>query len=170
MIFRALNPSIDDIVLDVVLSETHTVTVEVTDNPTEGGRLDGGTKRTLPKMLTLTGAVTARDMRIGRAAPFVDGTRHFEAWQRLTALWESPETFDVITDVRTYRNCTGVGELTWDREGGSPLVDACVFTGTFREVQSGSAQVEPIPDEGAALDLTEGTDLGRQGLGEEVAA
>lgn len=163
-IFRTRNTSIGDLVLDCVVAEGHTVSVEVTDSPTEGGKLDGGTKRTLPRTLAITGVVTAKDMGLFAAAPFTSGSRHLDAWSVLEQLWTSTDTFDVVTDVRTYKNCTGYGDLTWDREPN--LEAALVFSGTIREVQSGSAKTEKLVDADAELDLDSGTDLGRQGTEE----
>lgn len=162
MIFRSREASLGPLVLDCVISEEHQLEVAVTDNPVEGGRLDGGTKRTLPRQVTIQAAITAEDMRLYRAAPFAAGTRHIDTWNRLKELWTSTTPFDVITDVDTYRSCTGVGQVSWPREAGSAAV--LLFTATFREIASGDVQREPVVDAAAEEAVTRGTDLGRQGL------
>lgn len=161
MIFRFKPPSIGDLVLDLELATDHVVAVVVTDNPTEGGRLDGGFKRTLPRRVRITGMVSAQDMRPGMAIPFYEGTRHVDAWELLKSLWVSTEPFDVITDAEKYRNCTGDGELVWSQKPGDE--STLIFTGTFRELQAGDVDILPIPVESAELAASSGTNLGKQG-------
>lgn len=179
MIFRAREPSIGTFTMDVTLSEEHSIEVEVTESPTEGGGVSGGVKRVLPRRVTIEGIVTASDMHLGAREglavynhvktgeelnPFAQGTRHLDAWEQLKALWKSEATFDVTTDVDTYRNCTGVGELVWVRSAGPEGSGALRFTATFREVIAGNVVVTPSIDPGSTGAASQGTDLGRLGL------
>lgn len=164
MIFRAREPSIGTFTMDAVLAEEHSLEVQVTDNPTEDGGVSGGVKRVLPRRVTIEGIVTAVDMRLFRAAPFAPGTRHVDAWERLKALWKSTATFDVVTDVDTYKNCTGEGEIVWSRAPGPEGEGALRFTATLREVVAGNVEVTPSIDPDSAGAASRGTDLGRVGL------
>lgn len=161
MIFRLKSPMIGGLVLDLELTTDHVVSVVVTDNPTEDGRLDGGFKRSLPRRVRITGLITGQDMRPGLAIPFYGGTRHTDAWETLKTLWASTEPFDVITDADKYKNCTGDGELVWSMKPGDE--DALIFTGTFRELQSGTADIIPNPVELAERGASKGTNIGKQG-------
>lgn len=145
--------------IDATLTEEHRVAVEVTEYPTEDGRITGGTKRTLPRTCTISGVITDRDMRLFRAPPFVDGTRHVEGWERIKALVTTTDTFDVVTEVDTYRNCTVEGDVVWSRD---PSTDgALIFTIAFREIIAGVV-VATVADD-MKLATQGGTDLGRQG-------
>lgn len=159
MIIVSRDVQIGTFTVDATLSESHRIAVEVTDLPTEDGRISGGVKRTLPRTCTIAAVITNRDMRLFRAAPFVDGSRHVDGWERLKELVTSIETFDVVTEVDTYRNCTVVDDVTWDRD---PSNDgALVFSITIREVQAGSVLTQVAEE--AKLSVQSGTDLGRQG-------
>jgi hypothetical protein len=164
MIFRVRPPSIGALVLDLELATEHRVSVVVTDNPTEGGRLDGGFKRTLPRSVTIRAAVTAQDMRPGLAIPFVEGTRHYDAWATIKSLWTGLETFDVVTDAEKYKNCTGDGDLVWSQAPGDENI--LIFSGTFRELQVGDVDILPIPVDPAQRGASKGTNLGKQGTRE----
>lgn len=161
MIFRLTQPSIGPLTLDLELGSSHRVSVVVTDNPTEDGRLDGGFKRSLPRRVTMRGAITAQDMSLFLAVPFYDGTRHVDAWQVLKALWTSTETFDVVTNADKYKNCTGEGELVWDQQPGDDNI--LIFTGTFREMQVGKVDIRPLAVQAAEKAASLGTSLGKQG-------
>lgn len=163
-IFSFKQPTIGPLVLDLEIGAEHRVGVEVTDNPTEDGRVDGGFKRVLPRRVTVRGAITAQLMLPGAAIPFINGTRHFDAWQLLKQLWTSNTPFDVVTHADKYKNCTGEGELVWTTDPGDENV--LLFSGTFKELQFGSVDLKPNPVDAAALAASEGTDIGKQGTQE----
>lgn len=164
-VFKFKQSQVGPLVLDLELAAEHRVSVAVTDNPTESGVLAGGFKRTLPRRVALRGAITAQLMLPGAAIPFVDGTRHLDAWQVLKNLWTSLVPFDVITEHDKYKRCTGEGDLVWSIDPGDENV--LLFAGTFRELAFGDVTVGPVPAEGSAKAASEGTSLGKQGT-EEV--
>jgi len=163
-IFKAKRSTVGALVLDLEISAEHRVSVLVTDNPTEDGRLDGGFKRVQPRRLGLQGAVTAQLMLPGAAIPFYDGTRHIDAWQLLKTIWTSTIPFDIVTQHDKYKNCTGEGELVWSIAPGDE--NLLLFSGTFRELQFGAVDIKPVPTAGAEKVATEGTNLGKQGTRE----
>lgn len=165
-IFFAKRSTIGPLVLDLEIDAEHRVGVEVTDNPTQDGRVDGGFKRVLPRRVMVRGAITAQLMLPGGAIPFVDGTRHFDAWQLLKQLWTSNEPFDIVTHADKYKNCTGEGELVWTTAPGDE--NLLLFSGTFKELTFGDVVLAPNPTAGAAKAASEGTDIGKQGT-QEVA-
>jgi len=165
-VFSFKRSTIGPLVLDLEIGAEHRIGVEVTDNPTEDGLVDGGFKRVLPRRVTVRGAITAQLMLPGAAIPFIDGTRHFDAWQLLQQLWTSNTPFDVVTHADKYKNCTGEGELVWATDPGDENV--LLFSGTFKELQFGKVNLKPNPAASASLAASEGDDIGKQGT-QEVA-
>lgn len=165
-VFKAKRSAVGPLVLDLEMGAEHRVGVVVTDNPTENGRIDGGFKRTQPRRVALRGAITAQLMLPGAAIPFVNGTRHIDAWQVLKGLWVSTTPFDIVTQHDKYKNCTGEGDLVWSIDPGDQNV--LLFSGTFKELQFGQVDIKPVPAESAEKGASEGTNIGKQGT-EEVA-
>jgi hypothetical protein len=121
-------PAIGSLTIDAVLSETHTISAEVTDHPVEQGFNVTDHIRRLPDSITLECIVTD--------APFdpVEGDEppSSTAYAYLNAIVGGSELINVVTSVRTYESMA-VTSISITRD--ARTARALKFTAQLRQVR-----------------------------------
>lgn len=130
--------TIDGYPLDLVETEEHSLTSEITDHPVEDGSDISDNIRLKPRELTLTNAVVS-NTPIGAIA--TDDTRKLgaslpppamAAYQRLEALWLARKTFTVVTGLKKYEKM-GIVTLTIPQEAKN--AGGLIFTVHLKEIR-----------------------------------
>jgi hypothetical protein len=130
--------SIDGYPLDLVETEEHSLTSEITEHPVEDGSDISDNIRNKPRELTLTNAIVS-DTPIGTIAN--DETRILgsslpppsdDAFRRLEQIWLDRRTVTVVTKRKKYENMA-LETLTTPSEAKN--AGALVFTAHFKEVR-----------------------------------
>lgn len=135
---RRQNSKIGDIVIDVAVSEHHSMGADITDRPVEDGAdvSDGVLQR--PDEVTLE--VLWTDVPGGDGLAVADRSKRI--WQQLRELKESGQPVDVLTSLRSYSNVVITSiETRKDRRTGF-TVPASV---TLRQVKIASQETIQVP-------------------------
>jgi hypothetical protein len=125
--------------IDVVETEEHSLTSEITDHPVEEGSDVADNIRRKPRELTLTGAVVS-NTPIGAIAQARSLVTAFgastkpaeEAYQFLEQLFESRDAVTIVTDLKKY-DSMALETLTIPREAKN--AGGLIFTAHFKEVR-----------------------------------
>lgn len=123
--------------MDLVETEEHTLTSEVTEHPVEDGADISDNIRNKPRELTLTNAVVS-NTPIGAIAN--DDTRvmgdtlpppSVDAYRRLEKIWENRDVVTVVTNLKKYENMA-LDQLTIPQEAKN--AGGLIFTAHFVQV------------------------------------
>lgn len=154
----AIIRSMDGLVFDAVLEETHESELEVTDNPVETGVVVSDHAFMKPLRVTLSAGVTDTPLKSWQSSggtgkdawskqdggdPFSsDSGRSRRAFELLTELQALAEPFDVQTGLKLYSNmvCTSI-RASQDKDSSGALL----FTAELREVIVVHTQVVKYP-------------------------
>lgn len=131
-------PEIGDIQVDVSVTETHTMSATISDEPIETGSDISDHRKRLPRVLSMEGVLS--DMRLGAGRNKPLGTV-MDRYVQLQTLFDSGQTFNIITGFIFYPSmmCTKFA-VSRDKDKGQ-IVE---FSAEFREVEFVAAEVVPI--------------------------
>ncbi len=151
---------LDSITVDAVLSETHTLESETTDNPVEQGIDVTDHIRPRPRTLRMEGLIS----EVPVPGPSIDGygpasqqtpgglnfsgvsapdnTRPGTAYQTLVAIWENGVLLTIATALETYDNMVMVSAPV-ARKAGDGL--SLHFSAAFKEIRIVKSQVVSVP-------------------------
>lgn len=130
--------TIDGYPLDLVETEEHSMTSEITEHPVEDGSDISDNIRIKPRELTLTNAIVS-NTPIGTVA--TDDTRilgetlpppAMDAYRRLEQIWLARSTVTVVTNLKKYESMA-LETLTIPQEAKN--AGGLVFTAHFKEVR-----------------------------------
>jgi hypothetical protein len=160
--------TIDGYPLDLVVTEEHSLTSEITDHPVEKGSDISDNIRRKPRELTLTNAVVS-DTPIGGIA--TDSSRvalrqdengqdvlpSSDAYQRLVAIWEAGNTVTVVTNLQKYDDMA-IESITVPQDAKS--AGGLIFTVHFKQVTivKNNRVTVAVPNLGGELNLGLGLD------------
>lgn len=136
------------LVIDCVVSEEHTISVETTDHPVERGYNVTDHRRVKPRTIKLTGVMTNYPVKLFASA---GGAKDYvsNSWDMFKKWRDRGDLVSVTTSLETYENML-ITDVTVPRD--SKRGNALEFTVTAKEIRIVDSEEVPAPeiDEAAA--------------------
>ena len=142
MLFEPAQARIGEVLLDVAITETHTLSARVTEHPLETGCSLSDHVQLLPTTLQLEGIVSNTPTSFLGTPLFHLGDRTDAAYKMLEALFQARQPVQIVTSLKTYSNMV-LENLTIQRE--ARTAGALRFSCSAKQIRWAESQVIRLP-------------------------
>ena len=142
MIFDKPKAAIGEIILDVAISETHTLQAKATEHPVESGCSIIDHIQILPDSIQMEGIISNTPTAF-LGTPFFN-TDHYahEAFEQLEALMKSGQPIQIVTSLKTYKDMA-LENLTVHRS--ATKSEALCFSCSAKQIRMVESRIINIP-------------------------
>jgi hypothetical protein len=142
MLFGAPKAAIGEVILDVAISETHSLQNRATDHPVESGCSIVDHIQALPDSIQLEGVISNTPTAF-LGTPFFDSGNYVdEAFRQLEELMKSGQPVQIVTSLKTYRNMA-LENLTIHRTAANS--DALCFSCSAKQIRMVESKIISLP-------------------------
>ena len=141
MLFEKPKAAIGEVILDVAISETHTLQARATDHPVESGCSVIDHIQPLPDSIQLEGVISNTPTAF-LGLPALGLRQASDAFQQLEELMKNGQPVQIVTSLKTYKNMA-LENLTIKRSAANS--DALCFTCSAKQIRMVESQVISIP-------------------------
>ncbi|MEI6806055.1 MAG: phage baseplate protein [Myxococcaceae bacterium] len=142
MIFDKPKAAIGQVILDVAISETHTLQTRATEHPVESGCNMIDHIQILPDSIQLDGIISNTPTAFLGTTFFDSGNYADEAFRQLEELMKSGQPVQIVTSLKTYRDMA-LENLTIKRTAANS--DALCFSCSAKQIRMVESKIINIP-------------------------
>ncbi len=142
MLFDAPKAAIGEVILDVAISETHTLQARATEHPVESGCSIIDHIQTLPDSIQLDGIISNTPTAFLGTPFFESGNYADEAFRQLEELMKSGQPVQIVTSLKTYKNMA-LENLTIKRTAANS--DALCFSCSAKQIRMVESKIISLP-------------------------
>src|SRR3989338_6434358 len=142
MVFEKPKAAIGELILDVAISETHTLQARATEHPVESGCNIIDHIQILPDSIQFEGIISNTPTAFLGTPIFNTGHYADEAFNQLEALMKSGQPIQIVTSLKTYKNMA-LENLTIKRSAANS--DALCFSCSAKEIRMVESKIISLP-------------------------
>lgn len=142
MLFEKSKAAIGEVILDVAISETHTLQARATEHPVESSCSIIDHIQILPDSIQLDGIISNTPTGFLGAQLFDSGNYADEAFRQLEDLMKSGQPVQIVTSLKTYKNMA-LENLTIKRNAANS--EALCFTCSAKQIRMVESQIISLP-------------------------
>lgn len=141
MLFEAPKAAIGEVILDVAISETHTLQARATEHPVESGCSIINHIQVMPDSIQLDGIISNTPTAF-LGLPALGLRQASDAFQQLEELMKSGQPVQIVTSLKTYKNMA-LENLTIKRTAANS--DALCFSCSAKQIRMVESKIISLP-------------------------